>query len=651
MKRKTVIIISVVIVVLALVAIGATVINGRKKKNEEEEKMEVVRRGEFILKVRESGNLEPLVSVEVRSNVEGEIKGVYVKEGDFVEKGRKLMQIDDQQIREQKRQAEANRDVRKAQFKQAGLRIYLTEKQQESEITQAQNAVSVAEAGLAALQATTVQRITQAETDVATTKNLLEQDRIARRQADILLQQAQLTLEQYQAAEESAKIAYETAEAEFNRHKELFRKKFVSKKALEDAEARHASTFSQYKTARKNVESQLKAVESQEQNIEARKRAIDTRQATLRFQEQNLISIKEAQDAQRKQLLAELQSAQTRLQQILETTAQEKELTVHSEVGAKAGLLEAESNLTAQEERLGWTKLVAPMSGTVTQLEVEEGEIVTSGRSAFSRGGPAILTIADLSRMVVTTKINEVEIAKITVGQEVEVRVEAYRDKVFEGRVSEIAPSADIPEMGRDGIITFEVIIEVIGSPSELLPGMSADVDIIVVQQHDILQLPIEAVIESEVLIVKANVPAEYLARFRLDQEVEVQNLIGKKFPGKVGKIWTGRERGNLELLLDGTPQGLRTGPTGMGILISDEAPIQSVEAQIESEKKYFVQLDKEIPQKAKKKDKKKEEKGVKTRIEVGLRNNSHFEILSGVLEGDRVFVPSMEQLTQKDQR
>ena len=53
---------------------------------------EVVRLGEFIVKVRESGNLESLISIDVRSNVEGEIEALYVKEGDFVEKGQAAAQ-------------------------------------------------------------------------------------------------------------------------------------------------------------------------------------------------------------------------------------------------------------------------------------------------------------------------------------------------------------------------------------------------------------------------------------------------------------------------------------------------------------------------------------------------------------------------------
>ena len=384
------------------------------------------------------------------------------------------------------------------------------------------------------------------------------------------------------------------------------------------------------------------------------KRRSESRQTTLELHKKNLVTIKESQEAERKQRAAELENAETRLQQILETTDEEKQLTIHEEVSAKAAFVEAESTLKAQEERLGWTTVTAPMSGTVTRLNVEEGEIVTSGRSAFSQG-PAILTIADLSRMVVKTRINEVDIAKIELGQKVEIRVDAYRDKVFEGRVSEIAPSAYTPDQrgGQqgDGTITFEVMIEVVGSPAELLPGMSADVDIIVMEENSVLQLPIDSVIDSEVLTVKVNVPSNSIDRFKSDQEVEVQNLIGKKFSGKVGKISPSSMRGNVEILLEGSPRGLRSGPTEVHVLFSETDKIEGLEAEIESEKKYFVMLDKEDSktdtEKKQKKDKKEDGKGTRTRIEVGQRNNTHFELTGGLVEGDRVFVPSMQELTK----
>ena len=653
-KRTIVLIISVLIVALvAVVAFGATKLFGKKDKDDTDEKKEVVRRGEFIVKVRESGNLEPLISVEVRSNVEGEIETLYIKEGDVVEKEQPLLKIDDEQVLEQKKQASANRDARKAQVEQATLRIGMTEKQQESAITQARNAVTAAKAALESLEANTRQRITEAETQISTTQNALQQDEISLRQSQIGRQQADLTHQRAQAAEESARVAFETAQSELKRNQELFEKNLVSKRVLEEAERGRANALSQHETAQKDVESQVKAVESQQETIDARKKALESRRVTLELHKKNLVTIKESQEAQRKQLAAELENAKTRLQQILETTDEEKQLTVHAEVSAKAALLEAQSTLKAQEERVDWTTVIAPMSGTVTRLNVEEGEIVTSGRSAFSQG-PAILTIANLSRMVVKTRINEVDIAKIDLGQRVEIRVDAYRDQVFEGRVSEIAPSAYTPDprggQQGDGTITFEVMIEVVGSPAELLPGMSADVDIIVMEDDNVLQLPIDSVIDSEVLTVKVNVPSNSIDRFKSDQEVEVENLIGKKFSGKVGKISPSSIRGNVEILLDGSPRGLRSGPTEIHVLFSETDKIEGLEAEIESEKKYFVLLDKEdstSDAEKKKKDKKKDEKGIRTRIEVGQRNNTHFELTGGLVEGDRVFVPSMEQLTK----
>jgi len=654
-KRTIVLIISVLIVALvAVVAFGTTKIFGKKDKDDTDEKKEVVRRGEFIVKVRESGNLEPLISVEVRSNVEGEIETLYIKEGDVVEKEQALLKIDDEQVREQQKQASANRDARRAQVEQATLRIGMTEKQQESAITQAQNAVESAKAALESLDANTRQRITEAETQISTTKNLLQQDEIALRQSEIELQQATLRQERAQVAEGSAKVVSETAESELKRNQGLFEKKLVSKRVLEEAETASANALSQYETAQKDVESQIKAVESQQETIDARKEALESRRATLRLHQENLITIRESQAAQKRQLEAELKSAETRLQQILETTDEEKQLTVHAKASAEAALLEAQSTLKAQEERVDWTTVIAPMSGTVTRLNVEEGEIVTSGRSAFSQG-PAILTIADLSRMVVKTRINEVDIAKIALGQRVEIRVDAYRDQVFEGRVSEIAPSAYTPDprggQQGDGTITFEVVIEVVGSPAELLPGMSADVDIIVMEDDNVLQLPIDSVIDSEVLTVKVNVPSNSIGRFKSDQEVEVQNLIGKKFSGKVGKISPSGARGNVEILLDGSPRGLRSGPTEIHVLFSETDKIEGLEAEIESEKKYFVLLDKVATKTdtESKKEKKKDEKGTRTRIEVGQRNNTHFELVSGLVEDDRVFVPSMQELTKTD--
>ena len=635
---------AIALVVIAVGAIGATRMNinfGREKK-EAEDKQEVVRRGEFLVRVRESGNLRSFLEVDVRSNVEGEIVEIFVDEGDVVKLGDPLLRIDDEQILEQRKQAAANRDARKAQLQQAELQIQITEKQQESGLAQARNSVAVAQAALDSFVATTQQRITEAETRVATTQIDLNRDRIGLKQAEIALAQAKLMRDRANTSVESAKVTLETAESEYNRNKELFDKKLVSKRTLEESQNQLAGASSQYENAQREVESQRETVKSQEENINVRKEAIQSSQSTLDLNKKNVKTLKDSEEARRKQLQAELENARTRLQQLEATTEEEKELTRHARVGAEASLLQAQSQLESQQERYEWTTVIAPMAGTITRLTVEEGEIITSGRSAFSRGD-AIMRIADLDRMIVRTQINQVEIGKIKEDQRAEISVDSYPGRVFPGRVSEISPSAT-PRgpQNQSSVITFEVDVEVIGSPPELLPGMSADVDIIVFEESDILQLPIPAVLSPKVFTVRANVNSADLGQFQEGQELKIRNLIGKEFSGRVGKISAEETRGNLEILIEGAQKGLQSGPTEIAIIVSEQNVLSDIEAEASSERQYFVMLDTGESNKEK-----KEEKGVKTHITIGERNNTHFQITGGLKEGDRVFVPSMQALTK----
>ena len=646
-RKKWIIIGAIAVVVIAVGAIGATRMNVGfgQKKEEAEEKQEVVRRGEFLVRVRESGNLRSFLEVDVRSNVEGEIVEIFVDEAVEVKLGDPLLRIDEEQILEQRTQAEANRDARKAQLQQAELQIQITEKQQESSLAQSRNSVAVAQATLDSFVATTQQRITEAETLVATTKIDLNRDKIGVKQAEIALAQAELSLDRARVSVGSAKIGRETAESEYNRNKELFEKKLVSKRTLEESQNQLAGARSQYENAQKEVESQQETIKSQKENITVRIEAIQSSESTLELRKKNVETLKASEEARKKQLEAELENARTRLRQLEETTEEEKELTRHAKVSAEASLLQAESQLKSQQERFDWTTVRAPMSGTITRIIVEEGEIITSGRSAFSRG-EAIMRIADLDQMIVRTQINQVEIGKIDEGQRAEITVDSYPGRVFPGRVSEISPSAT-PRgpQNQSSVITFEVDVEVIGSPPELLPGMSADVDIIVFEESDILQLPIPAVLSPKVFTVKAKVDPADLGQFQEGQELKIRNPIGREFTGRVGKKTSEESRGNLEILLEGEQKGLRTGPTQISIVVSGQEVLSDIEAAASSERQYFVMLD--TGEASKNKERKK---GVKTHITIGQRNNTHFQITDGLKEGDRVFVPSMQELAKEQE-
>ena len=642
--RKWFVIGSIAIVVIVIGVIGATQIKFGNSNNDEEAKQEVVRRGEFLVKVQESGRLRSLVEVDVRSNVEGEILNIFVEESDLVQEGDPLLKIDDEQIIEDMNQAKAYRDARKAELDQSELRIQIAEKRETSDLLQARNAVAKLQASLVSFAANKQQRITEAETLVATTQNLLNRDKISLKQDEISLTQAKLTLDRANVNVQSAKITLETTQSEHKRNEELYKQELISKQALEQSQKQLVLNTSQYETAQKEVDSQKETIKSRDENINAMQEAIQSRESTLALNKKNVQTVIESQNAQEKQLRADLENAQTRLKQIEETTEEEKDLTKHSKVSAEANLLQADSRLKSQQERYAWTTVKAPMSGTITRISVEEGEIITSGRSAFSRG-EAIMRIADLTKMIVITQINQVEIGKIDEDQRVEIRVDSYRNKVFNGRVSEISPSSTHRPQGGGGVITFQIEIEVDISDEEyqLLPGMSADVDIIVFEKSDILQIPIAAVLSPEVFTVRATLNPDVLGQFQQGQRLKVQNLIGDQFDGQVSKISPSETRRNLEILFDEPPKGMRPGPTEIAIVISENNRLSNIEAEIRSERQHFVKLDTGEP------SKKNGEKGVKTHIKVGRRNKTHFEVVHGLKEGDRVFVPSMMELTKDE--
>ena len=109
----------------------------------------------------------------------------------------------------------------------------------------------------------------------------------------------------------------------------------------------------------------------------------------------------------------------------------------------------------------------------------------------------------------------------------------------------------------------------------------------------------------------------------------------------KLARLRHQRPAAILRSLFDEPPKGMRPGPTEIAIIISENNRISDIEAEIKSERQHFVKLDTGEP------SKKDGEKGVKTHIRVGKRNKTHFEVLHGLKEGDRVFVPSMMELTK----
>ena len=133
-------------------------------------------------------------------------------------------------------------------------------------------------------------------------------------------------------------------------------------------------------------------------------------------------------------------------------------------------------------------RVTAPMSGVVITKGVELGETVTSGVSSFNEG-TVMFTVADLKSLIIRVNLNEVDIAKVSVGQPVRVTLDAYPQKVFNGKVRFVAPAAKVV----DKIKVFEIEVALDHLDESFRTGMSANVEILGERRASALSIPLEA--------------------------------------------------------------------------------------------------------------------------------------------------------------
>ncbi|NQV49735.1 MAG: efflux RND transporter periplasmic adaptor subunit [Candidatus Marinimicrobia bacterium] len=152
---------------------------------------------------------------------------------------------------------------------------------------------------------------------------------------------------------------------------------------------------------------------------------------------------------------------------------------------------QAEAALAQSVDNYNKTIMFAPMSGTVTLVNKEVGEMALG--SAFSRD--IIMVIADLNAMEVLVDVNENDVVDVALGDTTEIEIDALQDTIFQGIVTEIAHSAQNTGQGSlDQVTNFKVQIRLLTPPKEIRPGMSAAVDIRTAVQNDVLFVPIQSV-------------------------------------------------------------------------------------------------------------------------------------------------------------
>ena len=259
-----------------------------------------------------------------------------------------------------------------------------------------------------------------------------------------------------------------------------------------------------------------------------------------------------AQAAQARANLIQAEKSFERTAAIRKTNAQlvsdEQLEQLRTQVEVNRAMLEAANQQVAQAQAqlndartsLGKTTLYAPMAGRVTRLNVEAGETAIMG--TLNKDAATILTISDMSVLETRVKVDETDVARISIGDSAVVQVDAFPDTTFIGRVTKISNSsvrgAVTAQAGAaDQAVDYEVTIQLLNAPESVRPDFSATAKIITDTRTRVLSIPIIALTVREDEEVAKGDTAVGLGKARPEREVGKRDVEGVFVVGADNKV------------------------------------------------------------------------------------------------------------------
>ncbi len=327
-----------------------------------------VERGPLTAAVSATGNLNAVITVQVGSQVSGQIKELRVDFNSIVKKNQVIARID--------------QDIFVAKVNQA-----------------------------------------QADLDSAKATVLNQEAQIERARADV--ENARAAFAEAKAQTAKAQVAVVDAKRDYDRKTELFARKLIAKSDLDSSQAAHDSAIAQVDSAK------------------AHELALDS-------------AIQSA--------TAQLRVAQAML------------------VSARAQVQQKSAGLKQTQVDLDHTTILAPVDGVVVSRQVDVGQTVAASLQA-----PILFTIAqDLTKMQVETSVDEADIGRLKLDDRATFTVDAFPGETFAGTVTQIRKAPQVVQ----NVVTYTVIVAVENPSGRLMPGMTANVKLVVAQKPSVLKVP-----------------------------------------------------------------------------------------------------------------------------------------------------------------
>ncbi len=386
---------------------------------------------DVALKVRGTGTIQPIRTVNLSPKVAGRIKQIFVDQGDRVQQGQVLAKMDDTDLLAEVAQSRAN--LRLTQERLDTLR----RPARSEAVDQFQAGIDQAQAGVAQVESEKLRvqsDVTNAESEVIRARGV-----VADAQAKLTLAQSKLkSQQQLQAAGAVSAISLE----------ESLQQAESARQAVAQAKAQLA-------------QNQIRVTQAIEQ----------VRQVSARIAQSE----------------AQLGSAQAQRQQ-------QNSLGSDGEIRqAEAQVAVAVAQVQAAENRLAETEVRAPFDGTITQRYATVGAFVTPTTQASATGSGATSTsiFGLASGLEVLARVPEVDISRITKNQAVEVKADAFPEQDFEGKVQLIAPEAVVEQ----SVTYFQVRAQITNGLDKLRSGMNVDLSFAGEQLNNATVVPTVAIV------------------------------------------------------------------------------------------------------------------------------------------------------------
>ena len=456
MKKKTRLVFGIAIVLLLAGAAAYRTLASNRAAAQVDVQTTTVQRGSLVSTLSSSGNTRSGQSATIVWQTSGKAGEVKLQPGDLVQVDQVLAGLDEDMLSAE--MIKARQDLIDAKKAQDDL---LNSKLQQA---QALQAVVDAQQALDDLKQTAANESSQAQLALAEAQNALEDAQRNRNKMNYPHSSDKLVIEKAETDYLLAKQAYKEALREYDKW---------SKKKLTTPE--RVQALNRLVTAEQQMKTKLATynwylLDYTENDIAQADAQLAVAKATLEKAQADWDRLKNGASAAAIALAeAKLADAQREWERLKDGPSSED-------------IASAQAAVDAAQATLDHAQLLAPFAGTITQVNVKTGDLVSSGESAFR--------IDDLASIYVDLQISEMDLTSLKVGQPATLEFDAIPDKEYTGEVTEIGMVGTVSQ----GVVNYPVTVRVKNSDENIRPGMTSSVTIVVDQRENVLTVPNRAI-------------------------------------------------------------------------------------------------------------------------------------------------------------